>query len=264
MRAEPTERAEVDGFEDMYLAGAVVRRVGGAMCGAFPALPAATLLNRALGLGLESPATDTDLDAMGGFFAGLVVRFQVALAPQARPSDLPERLAARGFTPGYAWTKFRRGVEPPDPVETELRVERIGAEHAGAFARTFVAGYGVPHSLGTWLARLPGRPGWHCYIAFDGEEPAATGALYVRDGLGWLGLGATLPEYRRRGAQNAMLAARIHDAPALGVRTLVTETGVPEEGRPSNSHRNILRSGFTIAYVRPNYLSPDAADPHPI
>jgi hypothetical protein len=31
------------------------------------------------------------------------------------------------------------------------------------------------------------------------------------------------------------------------------------EDRPSSSYRNIVRSGFSLAYVRPNYLSsPDA------
>jgi hypothetical protein len=44
----------------------------------------------------------------------------------------------------------------------------------------------------------------------------------------------------------------------LGLRLLVTETGVPRDGRPGPSYRNILRAGFREAYVRPNLVK-DAA-----
>jgi hypothetical protein len=93
-------------------------------------------------------------------------------------------------------------------------------------------------------------------VAFDGDDPAATGALYVDGDVGWLSLGATLPEHRRKGAQGALLAERIRIAPALGCTALVTETGEAVEGRPSNSYRNILRAGFAEAFVRPNLRSP--------
>ena len=93
-------------------------------------------------------------------------------------------------------------------------------------------------------ANVVGRPGWSCYVAYDGERPAGAGALFVHEGVGWLGFGATLPELRGRGAQSAILAARIEDARKQGCTTVVTETGELEEGRPSNSYRNILRAGF--------------------
>jgi hypothetical protein len=36
----------------------------------------------------------------------------------------------------------------------------------------------------------------------------------------------------------------------------MTETGELEEGRPSNSYRNIVRAGFREVGVRPNYRAP--------
>jgi GNAT superfamily N-acetyltransferase len=80
--------------------------------------------------------------------------------------------------------------------------------------------------------------------------------LFVHEGVGWLGFGATLAKYRGRGAQSAILAARIEDARKQGCPTVVTETGELEEGRPSSSYRNILRAGFREAFVRPNYRAP--------
>jgi GNAT superfamily N-acetyltransferase len=80
----------------------------------------------------------------------------------------------------------------------------------------------------------------------------------VDGGVGWLGLGATLPEYRGRGAQSAILAARIEHARRLGCATVVTETGELADDRPSSSYRNIVRAGFREAGVRRNYRAPSA------
>jgi len=112
----------------------------------------------------------------------------------------------------------------------------------------------MPPNFAPWLAQLPGRQGWYCFVAYDGAEPAATGALYVHEDIGWFGIGATLPEHRRRGAQTAILAARIRRAAEVGCTLAVTETGELVEDRPANSYRNILRAGFEPQYLRANYV----------
>jgi GNAT superfamily N-acetyltransferase len=89
-------------------------------------------------------------------------------------------------------------------------------------------------------------------LALEDGAPAATGALFADQGAGWLGFGATLPDFRRRGAQRALLAARIELAIAAGCDLVVTETGEPQPGRPDASYRNIVWSGFEPAYVRAN------------
>lgn len=116
----------------------------------------------------------------------------------------------------------------------------------------------MPPVLQPWVARLPGRPGWHCYIArnrADGEA-VATGALYVEDGIGWFGLATTLREQKGRGAQGAILAARIGRAREVGCTEIVTETRVPGPDGPGPSYRNLLRAGFVPTYVRPNWERP--------
>jgi hypothetical protein len=177
------------------------------------------------------------------------VGWAVALAPQAEPAELPAWLERRGFTSGHGWTKFTRAAGDAPESTTELRVERV--EEGGAFAEAFVRGYGTPDFFGDWVARLPGRPGWHCFVAFDGADPAGVGALYVTGTVGWLGVEATVPEHRRKGAQNAILAAPV----AAGCEVVATETGEPRGGEPGGSWRNIARAGFEPQYVRPNYLS---------
>ena len=257
------ERAEIAGYVDTFRAapGALARErgishaeIGSAVCTAVAALPGSRMLNHVLGLGRRAPALEPVLDGIADRYRER--RYYVALSPDAQPADLAARLAVRGFVPDYGWMKFRRGVEPPERAETTLRVEAIGRERAADFGRIVAAGFELPPFVAPWVAELVGRRGWTCFLAFDGDEPAASGALYVHGEVGWLSYGATLPEHRRKGAQGALLAARIRAAPGLGCSELVTETGEAVEGRPSNSYRNIVRASFQEAYVRPNLRSP--------
>ena len=253
----PAELAELEAFRDLYAIapaslGASTAEVGGALCLRLEADPASTMFNRVLGLGLRRPATEEALDEVTSFYGGARA-WAVALAPQAEPPELPARLERRGLTSGYGWTKFTRGVAGNAPdAPTELRVERV--EKGDAFAEAFVRGYGTPEFFRDWLVRLPGRAGWHCFVAFDGGAPAGAGAVYVTGAVGWVGIGATVPEHRRRGAQNAILVTRIAAAAEAGCELVATETGEPLDEQPGGSWRNIARAGFEPQYVRPNYL----------
>jgi hypothetical protein len=256
-----TELVEMEAHRSWFAAGSPaagvhVEEIGGAVCVAFSQLGDSTLVNRATGLGLARAASDADLDEIDGFFSGLGVRYAIALSPDAAPANVGDRLADRGFQAGYAWAKFRRGVDAPAAVDTPLHVERVSAARAPAFAHVVRTAWELPAAVEPWLAALAERPGWHCYVAFDGDEPAAAGAVFVSQGVAWLGLASTVAEQRRRGGQNAIMAARIRHAAALGCDVVVTETGEQLEDRPSNSYRNIVRNGFEQVYVRPNYWSP--------
>ncbi|HKG10264.1 MAG TPA: GNAT family N-acetyltransferase, partial [Gaiellaceae bacterium] len=258
------ERVELAGWAEVWAAappdlasrhGIEAATIGGALCTAISEQPS-TMLNRVVGLGLDEPATDDDLDAIEAFFARHRQQFYVSLHRRARPRDLPDRLAQRGFTTAYAWMKFTRDAEPPPAVDSPLRVEIAEPEHGLDFGDVVIAGYGLEPFAATWLAELP-KSNWRCYLAYDGDEPAGAAALYVHDGTGYLAFAATRPEHRRKGAQSALLARRIQDALEAGCTKLVTETGERIPMKPSDSYRNILRFGFEEAYVRPNYLSPE-------
>jgi GNAT superfamily N-acetyltransferase len=258
------ELVEAEGYGEIFRAapdsvrrehGVEAHEVAGATCILLRAAQRNLMLNRVNGLGLRGPVEDAHLDEIDAFFRAGGTQYAIGVSPLA-PPDLAPRLAERGFEPGYAWMKFGRGVEPPPEVETTLRVERVGADRGGAFGTIVVRGFGLPDFASAWFAALAERPRFHLFLAYDGDEPAGAGALFADDGIGWLGVAATLPEHRRKGAQGAVLAARIGLARELGLRALATETGERTAERPSNSYRNILRAGFEERYVRPNYVSP--------
>jgi GNAT superfamily N-acetyltransferase len=246
------------------LGGEPQREIAGAVCTCFEAAPASALFNRALGLGLAEPATEAALDEIDAFFSKRGLAYGLPLTPDVEPPELPEWLEARGFTRGYACTKFARRGGPTNDLDhmrgAMLRVEEVSVEQAGIFADVFLQAYGVPEVARPVIERLAGRNGWHCFVAVDGDSPAATGALFVTGSVGWLGAAGTLPEFRRRGAQGALLAARIEAGVAAGCEWLVTETGEPIEGKPGSSYRNLVRAGFEPLYVRQNFLSSKEAD----
>jgi hypothetical protein len=234
------------------------------VCTSLRATPGSALFNRVLGLGLAEPATEAALDEIDAFFSRRGLTYGIPLTPNAQPRELPEWLEARGFRRGYAWTKFARRAGPTNDLDhllgSSFRVEAVSADRADVFADVFLGAYGTPEVTRSLLERLPRSEGWHCFVAFDGDEPAATGSLFVTGAVGWVGAGGTLPEFRRRGAQGALLAARIDAGIAAGCETLVTETGEPIDGQPGGSYRNLVRAGFEPLYVRQNYLSSGGGD----
>jgi ribosomal protein S18 acetylase RimI-like enzyme len=236
-----------------YAAFSHAVEAGGATVLGLAEAPASPMLNRVVGLGVERPATEADLDAaLAAIEPG--VTFYVAVDPEARPPELGDWLAARGLEPSWGWMAFARDVATVPQAPTELELAEVAdADAAAACARVAAAGYGLPEALEPVIAGARDA-GWHYWIALEGDVPVATAALFVADGAGYLGLAATLAEHRGKGAQNALLAARIRRAGELGCDVVFTETGEHRDDRPSNSYRNILRAGFRELAVTANWL----------
>src|SRR5256714_7122772 len=189
--------------------------VAGAVCTAVAAVPENTMINRVTGLGLHGAPSDAELDEIDAFFRDAGTRYAIGLSPFA-PPELGARLEARGFEPGYAWMKFRRGVEPPPAVETALRVEEVGVEHGPAFGSVVARGYGLPDGAAEWLGSAAGAPGFRLFLAWAGDEPAGAGALFVGGGVGWPRPPAARPRAPRKGAPGARPPPRLPPAAHAG------------------------------------------------
>jgi hypothetical protein len=261
--AHLVEIGEGEAWAEMFLSapadvaanfGLRVERVGSAIALITDKLDI-MLFNRVIGLGVMEPTTESMVDDIVQLYRNAGIQnFAVQLSPTAQPADLPVLLQAHGLPRRDNWAKVYRGTEAPPLVPTNLRIECIGPEHALAFASVACTVFGMPDSLSPWFEAAVGRPGWRHYLAWDGTVPVATGALYVRDQVGWLGVGSTLPTHRRQGAQGALMAQRIRDGIELGCRWLITETGEDTPDHPNPSYHNMVRTGFELAYQRPNYI----------
>lgn len=258
------ERIEADVWLDLHAAappavrtalGLRARNIGGATAFAADGLDS-LLHNRVLGLGVHEPGSDAAVEAALAHYPQGGHGFSFNLAPFARPAFLPQRLRTLGFETHLSWAIFTRDASPPVEEEvSELRVVPVPKRRGRAFGHLAAGAIGAPFSA-EWFAKLVNRPGWTALWAVDGGMPVAVATMFVRGEDAWLGQAATLDSHRRRGAQTALLAARIRAAAAAGAKLLTLETVEPLADRPGTSYRNARRLGFEVAYLRPSWVSP--------
>ena len=113
-----------------------------------------------------------------------------------------------------------RRTENPPAVTGEIDVRKLGVADTDAVTAINVAAWGawsMPVSMAAWFGATVGRDGVQHYGAFDEGRLVATGALFVGDGVGWLGFDATHPRYQGRKLRQAISTARLHRRRPAGV-----------------------------------------------
>jgi hypothetical protein len=88
----------------------------------------------------------------------------------------------------------------------------------------------------------------------DGDEPAATGSLFVVGHTARLCNGTTLPAYRRRGIHVEFLRHRIGAGLASGITLFTGETWRGDAERVNPARLSHAQLGIAEAYVRRNLL----------
>jgi GNAT superfamily N-acetyltransferase len=266
-QAPDFKRIEVESWLDLYAAApeAVAREIGLASMRigdfavlACKALPI-TMFNCSLGLGVVTPATEETLDiAIDWMRQHCNPTWAVSVGGHAAPAELPAWLATRKLTRSpMGSARFDRATAGATPmVDCPFDIQLVHADRATDFARTAGQAFGMGGPFESWLSATVDRPGRWTYVAYDGATPVGTGAMFIKDECAWFGTGATLPAYRGKGIQSAMLAHRIREAAALGVKRLAVATACGGEEEPVNgSYRNIIRAGFSLSYVCDEYLA---------
>ena len=242
--ARLVEFGEAEAYANMYAdappeLGCRVDHIGSAIMLTLPALPI-VLFNRVVGLGLDEPATPAIVDTIVQNYRNVgVSNYAVQLSTHFQPPELPAWLLTGRLTKRGNWAKVYRIPDGGVSIDTNLRVERIDRQQAGVFAQVAAASFGMPPFVTPWLEGMVGRAGWSHYLAYEGDMPMACGALFIRNKVGWLGIGGTLPAYRQRGAQGALMAQRIRDAAALGCNWVIRETGEDTAEYPNPSYHNM-------------------------
>ncbi len=217
------------------------------------ALPASAItINRMLGLGRARPPQVADVRSAVDLYRGAGVEgFFVQPDPGTSDDRIAPLCQAAGLERARAWQKFTRGQKEAVPeVESEFSIREVGPAEGEAFARIVCDAFDLGSAAIAWIARMPKAAGWHAYMAFSGDTPAGTGALFVSGEAAFTDFGATAPDFRGRGAQTANLAHRVRAALEMGCARLHTCTGVAVAGDPQHSYANILKCGFRESHVR--------------
>ncbi|MET9874804.1 N-acetyltransferase [Actinacidiphila glaucinigra] len=215
--------------------------------------------NRAGGFGPDAPVTADVVEQVCGFYREQgVPAGSFAIAPSLLPADwasiaqkwnLAEggRLAKLGCEAG-AVLAAADGVTALDPG---LRVGLVGRHQAHEWATVMMTTFGfTAPAMIDMAAACVGRPDWRQYAVWERERIVAVGSVFMNGDCADMFGGATLPQWRGRGAQSALLTARARAAHDAGCRWLVAETGAEGPGDRNTSLRNMLRAGFEPLYER--------------
>lgn len=217
-------------------------------------------VNKLIGAGFSGPPDECRLGRIEARFAACGTHLQAEVATIADPAWH----AALGRR-GYLLAGFENVLGMALPVQHEpmpgagITVVECGTDGRASWLDTVVTGFAcadhVPaQAAGQEYPReaiervfedFAAAPGFRRYLAYVGDEVAGGASLREFEGVAQLCGAATLPVFRRRGVQSALLAARLHDAARRGCDLAVVTTAPG-----STSMQNAQRRGFALLYAR--------------
>jgi GNAT superfamily N-acetyltransferase len=205
-------------------------------------------MTQTFALGLSGLPSGTEIEGIEEYFEARNAPVLHEVSPLADPGMLG-LLSGRGYKPVELTSLL---VQPlagrairPVPVE----VREAAAEERELWAQTAAGGWRdtipVTDAMVGLMRVMGAAEGVRGYFACIDGVPVATGALAIHDGVALLAGAATLPEWRGRGAQRALLEYRLAAAAEAGC-----DLAMMGAAPGSASQRNAERQGFRIAYTR--------------
>ena len=202
------------------------------------------------GLGVFEELTPATLDKIEDFFHDRRAPVFHEVSPFAGVAALA-LLCERGYRPVEMTSILYQPVCQPAPViQSDVTVRIAGPEEAGLWSQISTRGWAHDHpeleeillELGAVMAA---RDQTVCFLAEIDGLPGAAGVLCLHQGAALFAGAATVPEFRRRGLQSALLRERMRYA-------FEHECDLAMMGAMpgSESQRNAERNGFQIAYTR--------------
>lgn len=264
------EQVEAEGYAEFTAAASAAARtalgtqqlrIGGGVALALPNDPSG-FFSKTIGLGFDEPVTGQLVERVIAFYrARGMPSAKLLLAPEALPPDWSQvcaKLGLREDPPGVLKLvgNLRTMSDRAAPVRLDvgLRVVPVEPDQAREWALVMFEAFGLPldphHEM---PVGVHGKPGWHSFAVMEGDAIIAAASLYVRGRAADLFGGATLPRARRRGAQSALIAARIMAARSAGCDWLVGDTAPENAGERNSSLRNMQRAGLEICYLRQSW-----------
>lgn len=222
-------------------------------------------VNKVIGVGFAGAPLPEELDRIEAGFLAAGSHVQAEIATLAQP-EWHAALAPRG----YALAGFENVLGMPvtdagdapapgivvracpvDRDEDWLEAVATGFQHPDDVPAQ-PAGQEFPRDVIERVFRdLASAQGFLRYVAVIDGVVAGGASLRLCDGIAQLCGAATLPAFRRRGVQTALLHVRLHDAHVQGCDLAVVTTAPG-----SKSQQNAQRQGFALLYARAIHIKP--------
>lgn len=209
-------------------------------------------IGHAAGLGFDGPVTAAELDRLEAFYRSHGAPAQLDLCPLTDPSVL-ELVNARGYSIAELNNVLFAALDPQLSVDipSGVSIRRSGSSEAGVFSdvltRCFFDKEKPPEDFAGMLAPLFHYPEALTFLAtVEGVPIAGAAGRVIPEHRVFALFGAgTLPDFRGRGIQTALLRTRMKAAADAGCELVVVVTR-----GGTVSERNCIRLGFQIAYSK--------------
>lgn len=208
-------------------------------------------ISRAIGLGMQGAVKLAELEQVEEFYRSRQSKVQIDLCPLADES-LKELLNERGYKLGEfnnSWVRFLADYEEADSAADGVVVRETTPEDEEAWIRSVSGGFAEREDM--MAAELEvatiffHEAETRCFLSLVDGKPAGGGAMFIHENVVGLFSGSTLRAARGRGAQTALLHARLRAAREAGCDLAIIKTAPG-----SASQRNVQRAGFSLAYTK--------------
>jgi GNAT superfamily N-acetyltransferase len=213
-------------------------------------------ITQAVGLGLQGPVMAEEFDQLEAFYFVRNEPVRAETCPLADATLFEHFKERHYFVSEFSNVMVRRvcdGSLATTPSGIEIR--RANPDELDLWVMTvaqgFAENYPVTHELLSVMKMFALGKNTECYLASIGGRIAGGATLAVRGRIGGLFGASTLPDFRKRGLQTALLHARLQRAAEAGCELAVS---LAQPG--SHSQRNITRLGFQTLYTRVKFERP--------
>ena len=214
-------------------------------------------VTQAFGLGLSEPVTESAMQQMEAFYESKQSAVNIETCPLADLSLL-ELLNDRGYRLIEYSNVFARELTeddsriwPDETSEVTVRTPRLDEVeiYTSVVTKSFFENMEVTAEFMDMIASPFYAAGTHFFMAEVAGVPVGGGMMSIHGGVASLGGAGTLPEFRNRGGQKALLLARLALAAQSGcdLASVATMPG-------SASQRNVERQGFRVLYTRSKWM----------
>jgi GNAT superfamily N-acetyltransferase len=229
-------------------AGAIASVAGGyaVYCGAN------SPVTQAVGLGLDGVVSKEEFDRLEEFYFSRKEPVRVETCPMADGS-LIEYYRERGYHVSEFSNVMVRPVEKSaDALPAGIEIQKAGDGEIDLWTLTVAQGFAehvpVTQELLSVMRLFASGENTECYFARLDGKFAGGATLALRGRIAGLFGASTLPQFRNRGVQTALLQARMQRAAEQGCE-LAMSLALPG----SASQRNITRRGFRTLYTRAKF-----------
>lgn len=208
-------------------------------------------ISRTIGLGMNGAVTAAEIEQVEEFYRSRHAPSLIDLCPLADAS-LKTFLNERGYQVSEfnnVWVQPLADYKTAGAPAAGVSVREAIEADADAWIHAVSGGFAEHEELlpaelemaTTFFREAESR----CFLSLVDGRAAGGGAMYVDKGLAAFFSGSTLPAARGRGAQTALLHARLLAAQQAGCDLAIIKTA------PGNtSQRNVQRAGFQLAYTK--------------